>query len=304
MNKHLVVVTGPTAIGKTECGIHLARHFQTEIISADSRQIYRETAIGTAVPSREELEQAKHHFIQTIPVEQYYNASLYEFEVLDLLNTLFQKVDLVLMVGGSGLYIDAVCSGIDDLPAVDRDIRESLAEQYRNKGLNALTKTLKKLDPASYEKVDLKNPLRILKALEVSIQTGQPYSTFLKNERKKRDFGIIRLALDMEREQLYSRINSRVERMMETGLLDEVRKLSPLRNCTALKSVGYRELFQFLDGTVRLEDAVDQIKGNTRKYARKQMTWFRKDNLYRWFHPADVQGMIAWVESEINKSIK
>ena len=227
MGKILIILAGPTASGKTGCGIQLAQYFDTEIISADSRQIYKETTIGTAVPDRQELEKVKHHFIQIISVRQYFNASMYEEDVIKLLDTLFQEHDLVLMVGGSGLYIDAVCSGIDELPTIHRDIRESLAERYRIEGLESLTKTLKSVDPASYRKVDLKNPMRVLKALEVSLQTGRPYSEFLKNTSKSRNFNIIRMALDIERIQLYDRINRRVEWMMEKGLLEEVQSLVP-----------------------------------------------------------------------------
>jgi tRNA dimethylallyltransferase len=304
MNKNLVVLAGPTASGKTGCGIRLAHYFNTEIISADSRQIYKETTIGTAVPDKEELKKIKHHFIQIMSVRQYYNASMYEEDVLKLLDTLFQEHDIVFMVGGSGLYIDAVCSGIDELPAIHRDIRESLAERYHKEGLEPLTETLKSVDPVSFRKVDLKNPMRVLKALEVSLQTGRPYSDFLKNTSKSRNFSIIRMALDIDRTHLYNLINRRVERMMEKGLLEEVQSLVPLRNYSALKSVGYRELFRYLDKEISLEEAVRQIQNNTRKYARKQLTWFRKGSLYQWFDPSDIQEMIAFIESEINKSNK
>jgi tRNA dimethylallyltransferase len=298
MEKILVVLAGPTAVGKTTCGIEVAAHFGTEIISADSRQIYRETTIGTAVPSPTELARIKHHFIQTISVRESYNASMYEFQVLERLEELFKQHDLVLMVGGSGLYIDAVCQGIDDLPQVDQDLRKSLQERLRKEGLEALTMQLQELDPVSYGKVDLLNPMRVLKALEISIQTGKPYSSFLSDPKKERPFHIIRIALDMEREILYERINRRVDQMMEAGLLEEVRQVEHLKGYTAMKTVGYRELFQVLDGGLSLEEGVDLIKRNTRKFARKQLTWFRKEQRYQWFDPGQCREVITWIEKE------
>jgi tRNA dimethylallyltransferase len=299
MGKALVVLAGPTAIGKSACGIRLARHFNTEIISADSRQVYRETTIGTAVPTARELEMVKHHFIQTVSLEDPYNASRFELEVMELLQVLFRSHQVVLMVGGSGLYIDAVCHGIDDLPATDPKIRSSLHQRLRKEGLEPLAARLKELDPASYARVDLSNPMRVMKALEISIQTGRPYSTFLSATRKERSFRIIRTALDTDRGILYQRINSRVDRMMEAGLLEEVKRLVPFRDLRALKTVGYRELFSYLDGELSLEQAVDLIKRNSRKFARKQLTWFRKDNLYQWFSPEEIQGMIGWIEQQL-----
>jgi len=299
MEKTLVVLAGPTAVGKTSCGIQLASHFGCEIISADSRQIYRETTIGTAVPSPEELAQVRHHFIQTASVEESYNASTYENQVLAKLEQLFKEHKLVLMVGGSGLYIDAVCEGIDDLPQVDPVIREELQERLKQEGLEVLTRQLRDLDPVSYGKVDLKNHMRVLKALEVSIQTGLPYSSFLSATKKERSFRIIRIALDMEREELYERINRRVELMMEAGLLDEVRKLQHLKGYSAMKTVGYRELFRVLDGELSLDEGVDLIKRNTRKFARKQLTWFRKENRYQWFHPGHCPLIPDWIEKKL-----
>ena len=298
MNKILVVPAGPTAVGKTSCGIEVASHFGTEIISADSRQIYRETTIGTAVPSPEELAQVKHHFIQAISVKESYNASIYEYQVLERLDQLFMKQNLVLMVGGSGLYIDAVCEGIDDLPRVDPVLRKKLLERFRREGLDALTLDLRRLDPVSYEKVDLKNHMRVLKALEISMQTGKPYSAFLSNTKKERPFHILKIALDLDREILYERINSRVDRMMEAGLLEEVKQVRHLREYTAMKTVGYRELFRVLDGELSLEEGVDLIKRNTRKFARKQLTWFRKEDRYQWFSSGECQEVIARIEEK------
>lgn len=296
MKKTLLVLAGPTAVGKTRCGIEIARHFNTEIISADSRQIYRECFIGTAVPSPEELALVKHHFIQVVSVREPYNASMFEFQVLEKLEELFEKHDLLLMVGGSGLYIDAVCHGIDDLPSVDPDLRKHLQGRFEREGLELLTKELKELDPITYGQVDLKNHMRVLKALEISKQTGKPYSSFLSAEKKKRPFQTLKMALDMERGLLYDRINKRVELMMEAGLLEEVKQLEHLREYTAMKTVGYRELFTHMDGELSLDEAVDLIQRNTRKFARKQLTWFRKENRYQWFSPHEDAEMLRWIE--------
>lgn len=298
MGKTLVVLAGPTAVGKTTCGIEIASHFGTEILSADSRQIYRETTIGTAVPSREELALVPHHFIQTISLKEPFNASIYEQQVLQRMEILFEKYDLLLMVGGSGLYIDAVCRGIDDLPPVDPNLRKILLERFEKEGLEPLTLELRELDPDSYGRIDLKNHMRVLKALEVSIQTGRPYSGFLSATPKARPFRILKVALDMEREKLYGRINERVDLMMEKGLLEEAEQLMPLREYTALKTVGYRELFRHLDGEITVEEAVDLIKRNTRKFARKQLTWFRKAERYTWFSPWETNHIIRWVENQ------
>ncbi len=298
MKPTLVVLAGPTAVGKTSCGIDVARHFGTEIISADSRQIYRETTIGTAVPSSAELALVKHHFIQSISVKEAYNASLYENQVLEKLDQLFQLQDLVLMVGGSGLYIDTVCEGIDDLPQVDPVLREELQERLRKEGLEVLTRLLLHLDPLSYEKVDLKNHMRVLKALEISIQTGKPYSTFLSDTKKERPFRILRIALDLDREILYQRINGRVVQMMEAGLMEEVRQVQHLKGYTAMKTLGYRELFRVLDGELSINEGVDLIQRNTRKFARKQLTWFRREKRYHWFSPHNCKEIIDWIEKE------
>lgn len=297
MEKTLVVLAGPTAVGKTNCGIEIARYFGTEILSADSRQIYRETTIGTAVPSPEELALVPHHFIQSISLREPYNASIYEQQVLQRLNLLYERYDLVLMVGGSGLYIEAACRGIDDLPSPDPGLRKHLLGRLEKEGLEPLTMELMERDPLSYRRLDLKNPMRVLKALEVSIQAGKPYSGFLSATPKERPFRIVRIALDMEREQLYNRINNRVDQMIRSGLTEEVAQLQPFRDYTAMKTVGYRELFRHLDGELTLEEAVDLIKRNTRKFARKQLTWFRKGGRYTWFSPGDTDGIIRLIES-------
>jgi len=295
MENTLVVIAGPTAVGKTASGISLARHFSSEIVSADSRQLYRECSIGTAVPTREELSQVPHHMIQVSSLANPYNASRYELEVMDLLESLFEKHELLFLVGGSGLYIDALCKGIDDLPPADESLRAKLLKKHEELGLPHLLEDLQSLDPVSYERIDRNNPLRVLKALEVSIQTGRPYSSFLTSSPKKRPFRILKLALDMNREILYDRINRRVHRMMDDGLLEEVAGVLPFRGMSPMKTVGYRELFRHLDGELSLEDAVDLIKRNTRKFARKQLTWFRKNHAYTWFHPDQPEEMIRWI---------
>ena len=287
-------------MGKTRCGIAVAKHLQTEIVSADSRQIYRETSIGTAVPSPEELSAVRHHFIQTVSLKENYNASRYEQEVLDLLEDLFKHHDQVLLVGGSGLYIHAVCEGIDELPSPDPVLRAELLRRVEHGGLESLTEELRRVDPVSHERIDLRNPMRVTKALEVSLQTGKPYSDHLSEKPKQRPFNILRIALNMERERLYQRINKRVDRMMEKGLLEEVERLQHFRGCNALKSVGYRELLNHLDGKTSLEEAVDLIKRNTRKFARRQLTWFRKDELYQWFSPDEPGELIRWIEEKLN----
>ncbi|MFZ5940573.1 MAG: tRNA (adenosine(37)-N6)-dimethylallyltransferase MiaA [Bacteroidota bacterium] len=295
-NKTLVVIGGPTASGKSAAAAKLALHYHSEVISADARQLYREMKIGTAVPDPAELLGVPHHFLQQISLSEDYNASRYESEVLTLCEELFEKHDVLFLAGGSGLYIDAVCCGIDELPSYDPRIRETLAGRLHNEGLASLRDELKSLDPLSYERIDLNNPMRVLKALEISIQTGRPYSSFLTHSERERPFRILRIALDPGREELYERINSRVSRMMDAGLEEEARKLYPLRHLTALKTVGYRELFSYFEGKTTLEEAVDLIRRNTRKYARKQTTWFRKEGKYRWFLPEDITGMIAWID--------
>lgn len=290
-------MVGPTAAGKTALGIELAKHFGSEIISADSRQMYKELHIGTASPSEEELSEVRHHFIKNKSVNQYYNASMFEVEVLDLLNTLFRKLNVVLMVGGSTLYIDAVCNGIDDLPAVDLKLREELTQNFRKEGLEFLRSQLKSLDPVHYQKVDLNNPNRMMKAIEVSLMTGQPYSTFLTFTQKTRDFNIIKLGINRVRAELFERINSRVDQMIAAGLIDEVKSLTSVRETNALRTVGYREIFEYLDGTIGLEDAIDQIKTNTRRYAKRQITWFSRDKTMPWFHPDHWDEIVKFIKS-------
>jgi tRNA dimethylallyltransferase len=298
MNKELIVIAGPTAVGKTKLSIAIARQLKTEIISADSRQIFKELTIGTAVPSSEELAEVKHHFIQTISIHEYYNASKYEDAVNLLLEELFLKYDRIILCGGSGLYIDAVCKGIDYLPEIDPHIRNKIQQQYEREGIESLLEDLLKLDPASFNKIDLDNPKRIQKALEISIITGKPYSSFLTSPEKKRNFSIRKIALDMNRENLYERINLRVIQMLENGLVDEALGLYPHRKINALNTVGYKELFQHFEGKLSLDEAIIKIQSNTRNYARKQLTWFRKDQKTKWYNPSDFDDIMASIESD------
>lgn len=295
----MIVIAGPTGIGKTALGIELARNLKTEIISADSRQIYREMSIGTAVPSKKQLAAIPHHFIQNKSIHDYYNASKYENEVLDLLEILFHKYPKILLVGGSGMYIDAVRNGIDDLPEIDMNLRNKLFKQLEEEGLESLRKQLKLLDPESYGKIDLKNPKRVQKALEISLMTGKPYSSFLGIPKKARDFNFKLVALDMNREELYTKINRRVLDMIEAGFVDEAEGLQKFRDNNALNTVGYKEIFNYLDGKFSLEEAIGKIQDNTRKYARKQLTWFRKNKEYTWFNPEDIDGIMKFILNEV-----
>jgi tRNA dimethylallyltransferase len=297
MQKYLIVLTGPTGIGKTKIGIEIAKHFTTEIVSSDSRQIFKELTIGTAVPGIDELAEVKHHFIQTLSINENYNASRYENEALDLLSSLFKKHDLVLLVGGSMLYIDAVCNGIDIMPDSDPEIRKNLSEQLKNNGLESLRFQLKKLDPDYYNSVDLKNPNRIIHALEICIMTGKPYSTFRSHPKKSRPFSVIKIGLNCERELLHNKINLRVDQMIEAGLETEARELFHLKNLNALNTVGYRELFVFFEGEITREKAIELIKRNSRRYARKQLTWFRNDIEMNWFEPDQTNEIITFIEN-------
>ena len=301
-NKYLVVIAGPTASGKTKLSLELIKKFKTEIISADSRQIYKELLIGTAAPDEDQLKVVKHHFIRKTSISESYNASKYEFEVLALLGDLFEKYQLIFLVGGSGLYIDAVCNGIDDFPGTDPALRREIEDIYKEEGIEGLRRQLKVLDPLTYSRVDLKNPKRIQKALEISLMTGRPYSSFLSGVKKEREFEIIRIGLNLSREDLYHNINERVLLMMEQGLEEEARNFYPLRHYNALNTVGYRELFDYFDGLTTREEAVERIKANTRKYARKQLTWFRKKNEYTWFYPWQTNEIEMFINNYIGKT--
>ena len=282
MNNTLVVLLGPTAVGKTELSIRLAKLLSCDIISADSRQIYQDIDIGTAKPTKEEQEAVKHHFIDILPLTEYYSAAQYESDVLSLLEQQFQKNSFALMVGGSMMYIDAVTKGIDDIPTIEDETREMMRQKFDTEGLDALSAELKLLDPEYYELVDKKNHKRIVHALEICYQTGRTYTSFRKNQTKERPFRIVKVGLRRERENLFSRINARVDQMMKQGLMDEVRKVYPLRELNALNTVGYKELFKVLDGEWELRMAVERMKKNTRVYAKKQMTWFAHDEEIHW----------------------
>lgn len=294
----LIVIGGPTGIGKTALAIKLAKYLGTEIISADSRQVYKELRIGTAVPTPEELNAVKHHFIQIRSVDESYNASMYEFEVLGCLELLFKRYNVVIMVGGSGLYINAVLYGIDDLPTIPAHIRKHFKMVFESEGLEGIQQRVNALDPDYFEKVDVNNPKRLLKALEVHEVTGKPYSTFLKNQTKNRPFRTLMINLDMNREELYARINQRVDAMVDEGLLEEARNMVNKQHLTPLKTVGYKELFEYFREEVSLEEAVTQIKNHTRAYARKQLTWFRRYEKALWFSPHQVKEMIKAIEPE------
>ena len=293
MSKTLVVITGPTAVGKTALTIELAQHYGIPIINADSRQIYRELKIGTAAPSDEQLQQAPHLFVGTKSIDDYYNASMYEQEVLSYIKESSSPIEL--LSGGSMMYIDAVCNGIDDIPTVREDIREEMKRRYKEEGLEALCEELKQLDPEHYAIVDRQNYRRVIHALEICHQTGKTYTSFRTQQKKERPFHIIKIGLNRDREELYQRINQRVDQMMADGLLDEVKGLVEKRHTNALNTVGYKELFDYLDGRWPLEEAVEHIKGNTRRYARKQLTWYKRDEDMRWFHPDDIQDILNYI---------
>ena len=294
----LIVITGPTASGKTTLSIEIAKFFSAEILSADSRQFYREMKIGTAKPSDEQLTIVPHHFIGHLSISDYYNVSKYESDVLKTLEHLFAGSSFAILTGGSGLYINAVCHGIDELPDPDQSLREQLKDLYQKKGIRILQEKLRELDPEYYRKVDLSNPNRLLRAVEVCLTTGVSYSELRKNRRVPRNFRIIKLGLQRDREDLNRRINRRVETMMEDGLLEEVKELLPYRHLNALNTVGYKELFDYLDGKYSLAQAVEKIKTNTRRFAKRQMTWFRKDKEIHWFHPDEFEKIVQMVESQ------
>lgn len=292
--KTLVVITGPTAVGKTQLCLDLAQRLGTPIINADSRQIYRDLKIGTAAPTEEQLRQVHHYFVGTLSLDEYYSASMYEQQTIALLEKLFQENDYALMTGGSMMYIDAVCHGIDDIPTVDEQTRETLKRRLQEEGLKSLCEELRRLDPEHYEVVDLQNPRRVVHALEICLMTGNTYTSYRKAERKERPFKIIKIGLTRPREELYQRINSRVDQMMEQGLLEEAQRLYPQRHLNALNTVGYKELFNYMDGIWTLDEAVERIKGNTRRYARKQLTWFKKDSDVIWAHPTNISEIFQY----------
>jgi tRNA dimethylallyltransferase len=276
----------------------IAKHFDIPIINADSRQIYRELKIGTARPSNKQMSEVKHYFVGTLGMDDYYSASLYEKQVLKLLDELFKTSDYALLSGGSMMYIDAVCNGIDDIPTVDDETRNTLKKRLLMEGLGSLCEELRQRDPEYYEIVDKQNPRRVVHALEICVMTGKPYSSFRKQEKKARPFRIIKIGLTRPREELYKRINRRVDKMMKEGLLEEAQQMYPKRELNALNTVGYKEMFEYMKGKWTLHEAVERIKGNTRRYARKQLTWYKKDEQIRWFHPDDKEEIISYIEQQ------
>lgn len=294
--KTLISVVGPTAIGKTALAIELAQNFKTEIISADSRQFFKEMEIGTAKPDKEELASAKHHFINSHSVEKLFSTGDFELEALKTLEEIFENHDIAIMVGGSGLYINALINGLDEMPEIDLSIRDQLNAQLETEGIEIIQKQLEEIDPEYFAKVDQNNPQRMIRGLEVFLSTGKKLSSMLSSTKKDRPFDIIKIGLNTERAVLYNRINLRVDKMMERGLLGEVQSLLPFRKYNALHTVGYSELFDYIEEKVSLDDAVSSIKQNTRRFAKRQLTWFRKDQEVNWFEPDEKDKVIQFIE--------
>ena len=300
MQNYLIFIVGPTAVGKTALSVDLAELYKSEIISCDSRQIFKELSIGTAVPEKSILDRVKHHFIQTVSIHAYFNAYMYEVQALEIANDLFKSNKMVFMTGGSGLYVDAILNGIDDIPTIDPEVRNKLEERFRNEGLESLRLELKRKDPDYYAAVDLKNPKRILKALEVSVMTGKPYSGFLTKKKKERNFNNILIGLDLDRNELHLRINNRVDQMIQNGLLDEAKRFYEFKHINSLNTVGYKELFMHFDGQISLEEAVELIKRNTRRYARRQISWFKRYKDLIWFRPDNITEIEKYIEKSVD----
>ncbi len=300
MTNILISIVGPTAIGKTTLAIKLAQHFNSEIISADSRQFYKEMNIGTAVPTKEELKAAKHHFIQHKSIEDLYSVGDFEHDAISLISTIHKSNSIAIMVGGSGLYEKAVVKGLDYFPKIDATIRTVLNDRLKSEGLKLLQQQLKSLDPKAHNTIAIDNPQRLIRALEISIGTGKPYSSFLTNTEKIRNFKTITIGLDAERSIIYDRINQRVDNMVECGLLKEAKRLFPYRHLNALNTVGYKELFNYLEGNYTLEFAISEIKKNTRRFAKRQLTWFKKDDAIKWFdYKIDISEVILFIEKQL-----
>ena len=300
----LIVLIGPTGIGKTDLSLNIAEHYNTEIISADSRQLYADLKIGTAAPTPEQLARVKHHFVGTLQLTDYYSAAQYEAEVMKKLDELFKRHNVIVLTGGSMMYVDAVCKGIDDIPTVDEETRKTLMQHYENVGLERLCAELKILDPEYYDIVDKKNPKRVIHALEICYMTGQTYTSFRTSQTKERPFNIIKVGLKREREELYARINKRVDIMMEDGLLEEAKSVYQYKDLNSLNTVGYKEMFKYLDGEWELPFAIEKIKQNSRIYSRKQVTWFKRDTDITWFHPDDTDNIMSFIEERLNADKK
>lgn len=294
----LVVLLGPTGVGKTEVALQIAEHLQSPIINADSRQLFAEIPIGTAAPTKEQQERVKHYFVGTLHLTDYYSAAKYEEDVLQLLNQLFNQQQMALLSGGSMMYIDAVCQGIDDIPTVDEATRKLMKRKLETEGLDALVAELKVLDPEHYKIVDLHNPRRVVHALEICYMTGNTYSSYRTNTKKIRPFNIIKIGLNRPREEMYERINNRVLKMMKQGLIEEAKAVYPQKGLNALNTVGYKELFAYFDGDISLDDAILKIQSNTRQYMRKQVTWFKRDNEIKWFSPTNIEEIINYIDDQ------
>lgn len=294
----LVVLLGPTGVGKTEVALQIAEHLQSPIINADSRQLFAEIPIGTAAPTKEQQERVKHYFVGTLHLTDYYSAAKYEEDVLQLLNQLFNQQQIALLSGGSMMYIDAVCQGIDDIPTVDEATRRLMKRRLETEGLDALTAELKVLDPQHYKIVDLHNPRRVVHALEICYMTGNTYTSYRKNTKKIRPFNIVKIGLNRPREEMYERINNRVLKMMEQGMIEEAKAVYPQKGLNALNTVGYKELFAYFDGNISLDDAILKIQSNTRQYMRKQVTWFKRDNEIKWFSPTNIEEIINYIDDQ------
>ena len=294
----LVVLLGPTGVGKTEVTLQIAEHLQSPIINADSRQLFAEIPIGTAAPTKEQQERVKHYFVGTLHLTDYYSAAKYEEDVLQLLNQLFNQQQMALLSGGSMMYIDAVCQGIDDIPTVDEATRKLMKRKLETEGLDALVEELKVLDPEHYKIVDLHNPRRVVHALEICYMTGNTYSSYRTNTKKIRPFNIVKIGLNRPREEMYERINNRVLKMMKQGLIEEAKAVYPQKGLNALNTVGYKELFAYFDGDISLDDAILKIQSNTRQYMRKQVTWFKRDNEIKWFSPTNIEEIINYIDDQ------
>lgn len=301
-NKTLIVITGPTGVGKTEATLRIAEHFNVPVINADSRQIFSEIPIGTAAPTAEQQQRVQHYFVGNHHLEDYYSASLYEQDVLNIINR--QHTPISLLSGGSMMYIDAVCNGIDDIPTILPEIREEMMKRLEAEGLEQMCNLLRELDPEHWKIVDRNNPRRVIHALEICIQTGKTYTSFRSNTIKERPFNIIKVGLNRDRDELYNRINQRVLDMIEEGMIEEALQVYPKRTLNSLNTVGYKELFEYLDGLTTLDEAIFKIQSNTRRYARKQLTWYKKDTAFQWFNPDNIEEILNYIHTMISNTSK